>query len=258
MKTNKLKYKIYIAVTLLLLIIAQKSNSQVSITDSAINMHMVGAHYSMLWPGGDMADRFGRANAFGLTYAYKHHSNFYGELCYSFIWGNDVRETNMLDKIKTSSGNLIDNQGLLNPIDMELRGHSLFLGAGKVFPVIGPNPNSGFFLSMHGGFLQHKIRFNYVSKNIPQIQDDYTKGYDRLSNGFALKENIGYINLSNNNLLNWTLGFECIQAFTESRRDWNIDTQQKDTKRRVDLLFGFNLQIRMPFYKRAPQPYFYN
>jgi len=219
---------------------------------------MIGVHYSMLWPGGDMADRFGKANTFGLTYAYKLHSNFYGELSYSYIWGGDVRETNILDKIKTSSGNVIDPQGLLNPIDMELRGFSFFMGAGKIFPVIGPNPNSGLFFSLHGGFLQHKIYFSYQAKNIPQLQGDYAKGYDRLSNGLAIKENIGFINLSNSNFLNWTLGFEFIQAFTENRRDWNIDTRQKDTKKRLDLLFGINLQIRVPFYKRAPQTFYYN
>lgn len=258
MKTNKLKYKIYIFVILLLLDIVPKAYSQASIRDSAISMHMIGAHYSMLWPGGDMADRFGKANAIGLTYAYKLHSNFYGELSYSYIWGGDVKETNILDMIKTSSGNIIDHQGLLNPIGMELRGFACFMGAGKLFPVIGPNPNSGLFFSLHGGLLQHKIDFSFLSKNVPQLEGDYVKGYDRLTNGFAIKENIGFIRLSNNNLLNWTLGFEFIQAFTQSRRDWNIDTRQKDTKKRLDLLYGINLQIRIPFYKRAPQTYYYN
>ena len=258
MNPNKLKYKISIALIFLLLNTASKSYSQVSIRDSAISMHLAGAQFSMLWPGGDMADRFGKANAFGLTYAYKFKSNFYVEAAYSYIWGSDVNEQNILDKLKTSTGNVIDHQGLLNPIAMELRGHSFFMGVGKIFPVFGPNPNSGLFLGIHGGFLQHKIFFSYPSKNIPQLLGDYLKGYDRLSNGFAIKENIGYINLSNSNFSNWTFGLEFIQAFTENRRDFNFDTRTKDTKKRLDLLFGFNIQIRLPFYKRAPQTFYYN
>jgi len=258
MMANKLKYKIYISVILLLLNVATPSYSQVSIRDSAISLHMFAAQYSMLWPGADMADRFGKANVLGITYAYKLKSNFYGELTYDYIWGNEVRENNILDKLETSSGNIIDNQGYLNPVSLELRGFACFIGIGKIFPIIGPNPNSGLFFSLHGGFLQHKIDFSYLAKTIAQVRGDYAKGYDRLTNGWAIKENIGYMNLSNNNFLNWTLGLEFIQAFTQSRRDWNIDTRQKDTRKRLDLLNGFFIQIRIPLYKQAPETYYYN
>jgi hypothetical protein len=237
---------------------ASSSYSQVSIRDSAINLHMFSAQYSMLWSGADMADRFGKANNLGLTYAYKFRNNFFIELTYNYMWGNEVNEGSILDHLKTTSGNIIDNQGYLNPAAFELKGFSSFLGIGKIFPVIGPNPNSGLFLSLHGGFLQHQIDFSYLAKNIPQVQGDYAKGYDRLSNGFAIKENIGYMNLSNNNFLNWTVGLEFMQAFTQSRRDWNIDTRQKDTKKRIDLLSGFYIQIRIPLYKKAPETFYYN
>jgi hypothetical protein len=257
MNTNKLKYKLYIFIVLILLTAVPGLHAQMSMRDSAINMHLVGVQYSMYWPGGDMADRFGKVNSFGITYGYKLKNNFYFEFSYGYIWGNEVKETDILSNIKDTNGLVIDNQGLLTPVYMELRGHEFFLGVGKIFPVIGPNPNSGLFLSLHGGLLQHKVAFSYLSEVLPQLVGDYPKGYDRLCNGFALKENIGYINLSNNNYMNWTLGFEFIQAFTESRREWNIDMQQQDTKRRLDLLFGFNLQIRLPFYKKAPDEFYY-
>jgi hypothetical protein len=256
-QTNKLKYKIYISLILLLLTTSEKSVAQLSIKDSAINIHIIGVHYSALWPGGDMADRYGRANTIGLKYAYKHNSNFFAEFSYGFIWGNEVVETNMLDGIKTIGGYLIDNQGLLTIVDMELRGHSFFLGAGKIFPVVGPNPNSGIIFSVHGGFVQHNIKFSHQSISVPQIQDDYIKGYDRLCNGFAIKENLGYINLSNVNLSNWNVSFECIQAFTESRRSWDIDMHQANTKKRVDLLFGLNIEICFPIFSRAPEEFYY-
>ena len=258
MMANKLKYKIYISVILLMLSMATPSFCQVSIRDSAISLHTVAAQYTMLWPGADMAKRFGIANALGLTYAYKLKSNFYAEITYNYMWGSEVNENTILDKLKTSSGNIIDNQGYLNPVSLSLKGFSCFLGIGKIFPVIGPNPNSGIFFSIHGGFIQHQIVFSYLQKNIPQVSGDYAKGYDRLTNGWALKENIGYMNLSNNNFLNWTLGFEFIQGFTQSRRDWNIDTRQKDTKARLDLLSGFIIQIRIPLYKEAPETFNYN
>ena len=254
--TNKLKYKLYIITFLALLCIVPRTFSQGSVRDTALNMHIFQAHYDMFWPGGDMADRFGRGNSIGLNYAYKFRYNLFFELSYSYLWGDEVKENNILDGLKTSSGNIIDNQGYLNPVALELRGHGAYMSIGKLFPVIGPNPNSGLFFSVGGGFLQHKIDFSYLAKTVTQVSGDYAKGYDRLSNGFAIKVNIGFLRV-NDRYLNWSLGFECVQAFTQNRRDWNIDTRQKDTTKRIDLMFGLNLRAVIPFYKRTGDVYYF-
>jgi len=73
----------------------------------------------------------------------------------------------------------------------------------------------------------------------------------------AFKEFIGYHLLSKNRQLNFFGGIEMMQAFTQSRRDFNFDTQQKDETKRVDLLFGLRVGLTLPFYIGEPSEQIY-
>jgi hypothetical protein len=207
----------------------------------------------MFFPGGDMSDRFGFVNGIGLSYTYKHKSNFLFKLSGEYLFGTEVKETHLLDMLKTNTGYLIDGMGYLNPVSLNMQGFDFFLNAGKIIPWLGPNKNSGILLELGGGFLQHQIIFDYVSDEIVQIEGDYRKGYDRLTNGFALRQHLGYISFSNNNFLNWNFGIDFIEAFTKCRRDWSFDTMEKDDKSRLDLMIGITLQIKLPFYPKATE-----
>ena len=89
------------------------------------------------------------------------------------------------------------------------------------------------------------------------LSGDYKKGYDRLTNGLTLKQFIGYQHLDPNLRLNFFAGFEFLEGFTRSRRDFDFDTRRKDQTDRLDLLWGFRVGLVLPFYFSGDRDIFY-
>ena len=131
---------------------------------------------------------------------------------------------------------------------------------GKLIPVGFSNPRSGLRLTVSAGLLQHKIRIQDDPLSfVPHLDDDYKKGYDKLSNGLAFTEFVGYQLLSTNKRINFFAGFEFTQGFTMNRRAFDFDTRQQDTANRVDLNVGFRVGWVLPFYvgQRASEEIYY-
>jgi hypothetical protein len=123
-----------------------------------------------------------------------------------------------------------------------------------MFAIIKSRPNSGLVLNMGVGLIQHKIRIEVIGNNVPQLAKAYKKGYDRLSNGLLLSQDLGYLYLSDNRLLNIYFGFECMEGFTQSRRSFDYDKMQRDTKKRLDILYGVKIAWILPVYgSRGPK-----
>ncbi|HNP48057.1 MAG TPA: hypothetical protein PKL85_04425 [Bacteroidia bacterium] len=234
------------------------SIGQSSLRDSSINLSMIGATFAYQYPGGDMADRFGNNFNVGGVFQVKLKSNFVFGFDGNFLFNEHVRENGILDSLRDSDGHFINAQGQFASIALVERGFKFELKAGKIFPVIGPNKNSGLLATVGAGILQHKIRFETKGGSYPSIEGDYAKGYDRLTNGLSVTEFLGYINFGNKRLVNFYGGLEFTQAFTQSRRDFDFDLQKKDTRKRIDLLFGFRVAWIIPIYKRAPRAYYFD
>src|SRR5665213_331568 len=99
------------------------------------------------------------------------------------------------------------------------------------------------------GFLEHKIFFEDYTKNVPEIDGDYAKGYDRLTNGVALYQTCKYLHFGNRHLVNYFIGLELTEGFTENRRPINFDTMEKDNTKRIDILYGITIGWMLPIYK---------
>lgn len=238
--------------------IAHALPAQVSISDSSINMHIVGIGYAFQLPGGDLSDRFGWNSMIEGTYYYKLKSGFLFGANGGFLFGNQVKENNMLRALQGEGGGIVDKNGLFADIRFFERGFHASLSAGKMFSWNKPNPNSGLILMGGAGLLQHKIRIETIGNTVPQLDKEYKKGYDRLTNGLSLHEMIGYYYFGNKHLINFYAGFEFIQAFTQNRRSYNFDEMRKDDSKRVDLLFGIRAGWMLPLYRRAPQKFYFN
>jgi hypothetical protein len=175
------------------------------------------------------------------------------------MFGSQVRENGILDSIKTSDGFLIASNGKLVDTHLQERGFSAFMKFGKTFSAWGSNKNSGIVAIMGIGFLEHKIRIELIgedSKSTPQLNDEMKKGYDRLSNGIALSQSIGYLFLSNNRITNFYAGLEIIEGFTKNRRAIDYDLMKKDDKLRSDILLGIRFAWILPMYKRVPKEFY--
>jgi hypothetical protein len=238
-------------------LVALTGYSQVSIKDSAIFTSMFYAAYSIQFPGGDLSQRFGANSSIGGGMMFKTKSNWLFGAEGNFLFGGTVKNSDsLLRNISTPEGFIIDANGYYADVIFYERGYSIYGKFGKLIPVFSPNPNSGLTIMAGFGYLQNKIRIHNPNNTAPQIYGDYKKGYDHLNSGFAVNASIGYTYLSNSRLVNFYGGFEFIQSWTNSRREYDFDLGKKETSNYSSQFYGIKLVWIIPLYKRTPKTYY--
>ena len=233
---------------------SQKFNQE----DSSSNIFSISATYGYFLPRGDLKNRFGNNSTIGPALTYKTKSNWVFGIDWNLIFGNTIKEDSIFKNITTSSGEIIDGNGYPAVVSLFERGFLTSVKLGKLIPLNSNNPNSGIILLASVGLLQHKIRIENTDGAAHQINGDYIKGYDRLTNGLSVSEYVGYMFYGKNNLLNFYSGIEFTQAWTQNRRSFNFDTQSQDLTKRLDLLMGAKIGWMIPFYSRKPSKYYYH
>ncbi len=199
-------------------------------------------------PGGDMADRFGKNFLAGAGADYYTKDNWILGLKGDFMFGKDV-ETDVLANLRGDAGFVYADDGGISDIKLRERGIHLSAHIGRVFSFSETNKRSGLRVTIGGGFLQHKIRIQEEPQVfVSSIYKDYKKGYDRLTNGATITEFIGYQFIANNRLINFSIGAEFVQGFTQGRRSFNFDTRSPGLDKRLDLLYGFRLTWTLPLF----------
>ncbi|MBK7870546.1 MAG: hypothetical protein IPJ74_07625 [Saprospiraceae bacterium] len=210
-------------------------------------------------PGGDLTDRFGpNLNVGGSLDFITQESNFIFGFNGYYLFGTDIKE-DVIAALRTPEGQIIGNDKSYADIQLRERGFYIGGSVGKLFTLSEKNARAGLRVTLGAGLLQHKIRIqDDPFRAVPQLFDDYKKGYDRLTNGLALHQFIGYQVLSTDKHTNFYIGLELTQGFTQNRRDFNFDTQMQDTSKRLDLLFGVKAAWILPFYigKAASEIYY--
>ncbi len=232
--------------------------AQVSVKDSSIFTPLICGSYAYQIPGGDLAKRFGDNSNIGVDILFKTKKNWIYGIQYSHLFGNVIYENNILDNLRNKDGWIINRNGQEAIIRLFERGHTYMGKFGRLFNVLAPNPNCGFFVTLGAGYLHHKIRIDNIGNDVPQLNKEFKKGYDRLTGGFALQGFAGYLLLSNSRLTNFYVGVELTQAWTQSLRSFNYDTMQADTQKRLDQLTGFRFGWIIPIYKKSPREFYYD
>jgi len=239
------------------LFLGYHSQGQLQVRDSALFDPHVSLSYAYQIPGGDLAYRFGRNHNIGIGFHIKSKTNWYYGLQGTYITGNKVyQEKGFLSNLIVEGGYILDNQGQLAKISLQQRGFTVTADGGYLFPVLGPNRNSGILVFAGVGLLQHKIRIEHQEHEIEQLEGEYLKGYDRLTNGLLLHQFAGYYYMSNYKLVNFYIGIEAWQGFTQNRRNFNFDTQVKDDAKRMDQLYGIRAGWVLHLYKRISTDYY--
>ncbi len=249
-------FKTYIVITALLL--SKLINAQTTyFRDTTLNGSLITIGFGYHFPGQDLANRFGNNASIELGLTEKLRDNWLIRANGSFLFSDKVRENNILKNITNSNDFITNVNGMPGDIRIAMRGFNLNLSAGKIWGQKN-NQNAGLTTLFGLGFLQHKIHINVINNDIPQLEKQYLKGYDRLSNGALLSQYIGYTYLSPKDLVNFYVGLEFIQAFTKNRRDINFDTMMKDETPRLDLLFGIKAGWIIPIYHQPSQIEYYD
>ncbi|MGB0863518.1 MAG: hypothetical protein ACPGXZ_11420 [Saprospiraceae bacterium] len=196
--------------------------------------------YATQFPAGDMSRDFNLNFNFGGGIQYFSKSRWILGAEGGYMFGNDPK-VDVLANMRTIDGEILSSDRTYGIVFQEERGFYIGLLAGKLIPISKKYPNSGLRLTLSAGFLQHKIFIEDRGANIPQLTDEYIKGYDRLTNGFALTQFIGYQHFGNKGRINFFAGLEFTQGFTKNRRSWDFFAQQRFDENRIDLLNGIRI-----------------
>lgn len=204
--------------------------------------------YGYQLPGGDLQDRFGTSTSLGGKLELLLKNNWAFSVDGYFSFGRIVKE-DPLTPLRDSDNVLIGTNFSQASILLRQRGFYLGASVGRLFSISKKNKRSGIKIELGVGLLQHKIRIQDDPESfVPILSGDYKKGYDRLTNGLALRQFIGYQYHSRNRLINCYAGFEFTEAFTQNRRSYNFDTMAADETKRLDILTGFKIGWILPFY----------
>lgn len=216
--------------------------------DKMINFQF---HYTYMKPDGDLGQRFGPFHNAGFGGLFKTSNQWLFSLDGSYQFGLNVKEDGILYNLTNSSGTVMNNGGVPADFSVGQRGFSIYGKVGRLFPLSKTNLNSGIVMLVGGGVYYHKINFSTTRNDIPMLTEEYQKGYDRLSMGPALTQFIGYSYQSHNRYYNFFIGFDFMEAFTQSVRKYNYDTQMADTKQRLDITFGARVGWLIPIYLKS-------
>ena len=236
--------------------------AQYDIKSEKISTWMFQATYAYQFPGQDTKVLYNNNNSIGGSVCFKTDNNWMFSFNGNFISGNKVNITReeLFGDILDNNGEIITGDGIYGSYALFERGAHFQLKAGKIFPVLSPNPNCGFFVQGGIGYLFNRIRteFGSYASPPPAMAGDYPYGYDRMRGGFAWSGEIGYLFLSNSRILNFSLSLEFTQAYTKSLRKWDFNLMKKDTNHYIDQYIGIRAAIYIPTYKRKPAAYYYN
>jgi hypothetical protein len=244
-----------IKILLPLLLFSFGLNAQRQITEKSA-MPFFSFSYAVQYPQADLAERFGWNSNFGAGFMYKTQSGWLWGIDAQYLFGNHLKEDSIIDGLRTRNGEIINQYGEYANILMSQRGYYMAGRFGKLININKKNPNSGIVIIGDVGFLEHKIRIENQGNTTPQLSGDYVKGYDRLTNGLALKGFAGYMHFGKSQFANFYVGVEYYHCQTQNRRSWNFDTMSQDLRKRKDNLAGIRIGWIIPIYRNVEDSYF--
>ncbi|MDR2868362.1 MAG: hypothetical protein LBV46_02345 [Bacteroidales bacterium] len=219
--------------------------------DSATSMVFLGANFSTLFPFGMMRDTFKMNLNFGAILMVKTKSNWTIDLNFNYYFASSIRNPNgILRNLVDEHGSVIDGVGLESTIYMEGRFWHIGAGIGKIIPLDNWK-NSGLWLRFDVGYFEHKIRIKEASDGVPQILDDYLKGYDQKSGGFAMSQFFGYLFMRRHRVGNFYVGIECYEMWTKPLRNYIFNVgPTKDIKYAFSGMVGAKIGWFIPLYEK--------
>lgn len=204
-----------------------------------------------------MADNYGFNSQIGLDFSWKFANQFYASIGAQALVSDDIRDTVLMQNILTG-GLLVTNNGLLSDIRLVQAGFVIPISVGRLFTLpIFPNPNTGFFVEVGGQYMQHWINITPTDEEVAPISGEYAKGYDRLTGGFGIREAFGFRYIGNSGYVNFSVGLEFSQNFTNGLRTIQYDTGLPGKQGRRDYFSGFYVSWIFPLLERAPSKVYY-
>ncbi len=212
------------------------------------SMLLLTATYSGVQPVGQFSERFGPGFMFGgQLEGHLWPGNWILGVESQFGFAGKVKE-NVLAFLQDQDGNMVGRDLALSQAFLQQRFISASIYGGKLFPVIASNRRSGIRLTVGAGYGWHWIKINDEMRSLPQIEGEYVKGYDRLTAGPVTTQFIGYQHISLSRRVVLFAGFDLIQGYTKSRRDYDFQNMSGDKTSRFDMTVGFRVGWSVSLY----------
>lgn len=209
---------------------------------------LIGLDYGYNLVGADMKERFGNHLRVGANVGYVFkNSGFSLGVNANYFFGDTVYQ-DVLEHLRDANGHIIGINGDYGQVKLRQRGFEVGMYGSNVFSFGSLNKRSGIRIDLGASYIQHWIRLQDDYNTIAQFDDPYQKGYDRVTNGLAIDEFIGFQYLSDNKRVNFYGGFSFSQAWTKGRRDYDFATQSSLNEPRFELLSGFKVGWILPIY----------
>ncbi len=212
---------------------------------SWILMH-VAATYSV--NAGDWADRYPAYTALPLRLEYYHKNKYTLGADFSFYLGSQVNSAGMFPGMTDEDGALRDNNGYPAVVRYYMRGWSSRAYALRIIPLNrNTKKEARWSMQLGGGlgYTRHYTKFNFDLDMVPQLEDEYLGGYDRLTAGTQLFEQIRFQYLDNSSV-SLSAGFEFLQGFTKHQRAYDFTTRSPQNQGYFDLGIGAFIGVIIP------------
>jgi hypothetical protein len=228
--------------------------------DTAAPMLWLDAHLAYYFPMGYLRSMFKNNFSIGPGLTFKTRQNWTFGVYVDYMFGGNMRDPNFFNgTLANDDGIIIDGNGLVSPGGITAEGRYWTVGAsiGKIIP-LDRWKNSGLWLKIGAGYFSHKLRLDDFSKQYPQLDGNYVKGYDRRSGGFALNEFIGYQFVHKNRMLNFYAGVEFHQMWTKPNRNYVFfEGPTSEMSPQFSGLIGFVVGWNIPLYEEKTTTTFY-
>lgn len=224
--------------------------------DDTFKNKMILFDYSYQVPITNLANDFGNNSSLGLCYLQNNNDLLLG-LDANFMFGSNVKDTNILRLISTDDGFLINASGELDEVLLYERGINTHLMIGKSFR-FEENNLTGIYMYGGLGYLQHKIRLESNRTSLPQIEGNYLYGYDKFTNGLSTKICVDYMYFNKKNSIKYHIGTEFINAFTKIKRRYNFAQMEEfDQSLKLDQIVGLRFGVIIPINRNNESKFHY-
>ena len=215
-------------------------------------------NYDYQIPHGNLAKKYGMSSGVGISYFSENKKNIFYGIDLEYIFGNNVKDSLILNSISTQEGFIIDANGYFSNINLMQSGISSHFFTG--YAIHNKKNNlSGIYISCGIGYLQHKIFIDTRNQNIPQLNDEYKKGYDQFTSGISSKISAEYKYYSKRNKnLQFSFGINYTTAYTQIKRPYIFNQSNYSiTGYNWDRIIGIRFGIIIPIKKINEEKYYY-
>lgn len=214
-------------------------------------------NYNYQIPIKNLTDIYGNNSAVGASFFLeKNNSMIFGIEC-NYMFAPNVNESNIFNNISTSNGAIIDGNGYYANINPMQRGLNTYLFTGYAIHLQKSNL-SGIYVYQGFGYLQHQIFIDTKNQNIPQLNEEMKKGYDRLSYGFSTKLSIDYKYYHKKGRLQLSSGLNYTISHIKNKRTYNFAANEYYSKEKTwDQLLGFKIELIIPINRKNKEEFHY-